>query len=169
MNPFHYAKSLYSNLDLPQQLTWAFALLLLSLVAVMAGVVLIRRAFGEPRRSSTGALPPPGLVNVERHELMGRFWHWSLFGMHPYIRTFAAAEPLSLMGFAGRIPTAFSHSRCRSHSGLGQPRSNLCCHRYPELAAQFFKHVQGWVTTCSSALPGAGPASTGCTACASPR
>jgi hypothetical protein len=81
MNPFHYGKNFYSNLDLPQQLTWAFALLLLSLVAVMAGLVLIRRAFGEPRRSSKGALPPPGLTEVERDELMGRFWHWSLFGM----------------------------------------------------------------------------------------
>lgn len=81
MNPFRYAKNLYSNDDLPQQLTWEFALFLLSLVAVMAGLVLIRRAFGEPRRSSTGALPPPDLVNVERHEAMGRFWHWSLFGM----------------------------------------------------------------------------------------
>lgn len=81
MNPFRYAKNLYSNDYLPQQLTWEFALFLLSLVAVMAGLVLIRRAFGEPRRSSTGALPPPGLANVERHEAMGRFWHWSLFGM----------------------------------------------------------------------------------------
>src|SRR6188474_64591 len=81
MNPFRYAKNLYSNDDLPQQLTWEFALFLLSLVAVMAGLVLIRRAFGEPRTSSTGALPPPGLDKVERHELMGRFWHWSLFGM----------------------------------------------------------------------------------------
>ncbi len=62
MNPFRYAKNFYSNRDLPQQLTWEFALFLLSLVAVMAGLVLIRRAFGEPRRSSTGALPPPGLA-----------------------------------------------------------------------------------------------------------
>ena len=60
MNPFHYAKSFFSNDYLPQQLTWAFGLFLLSLVAVMAGLVLIRRAFGEPRRSSTGAPPPPG-------------------------------------------------------------------------------------------------------------
>jgi cytochrome b subunit of formate dehydrogenase len=44
-------------------------------------VVLIRRAVGEPRRSSTGALPPPGLTYIERYEVMGRFWHWSLFGM----------------------------------------------------------------------------------------
>lgn len=81
MNLFHYAKSYYSNDDLRQKLTWEFALLLLSLVAVMAGLVLIRRAFGEPRRSSKGALPPPGLANFERHEAGGRFWHWSLFGM----------------------------------------------------------------------------------------
>ena len=81
MNPFRYAKSFYSNDDLPHQVTWEFALLLLSLIAVMAGLVLIRRAFGEPRRSSTGTLPPPGLANFERHEAMGRVWHWSLFGM----------------------------------------------------------------------------------------
>jgi len=43
--------------------------------------------------------------------------------LHPYIRTFAAAEPLSLMGFAGRVPTALSHSKCRSRSGLRRPRS----------------------------------------------
>jgi len=29
-------------------------------VVVMAGLVLIRYSFGEPRRSSTGAPPPPG-------------------------------------------------------------------------------------------------------------
>jgi hypothetical protein len=33
MDPFRYAKSFYSNDDLPQQLTSEFALLLLSLVA----------------------------------------------------------------------------------------------------------------------------------------
>jgi cytochrome b subunit of formate dehydrogenase len=81
MNPFHYAKSFYSNLDLPQQLTWAFALLLLSLVAVMAGVALIRRAFGEPRRSSTGALPPPGIATFERYEVGARLWHVGLVGI----------------------------------------------------------------------------------------
>ena len=81
MNPFRYAKNFFSNAYLPQQVTWEFAVLLLSLVAVMAGLVLIRRAFGGPRRSSTGALPPPGLANVERYEMMGRFWHWSLFAM----------------------------------------------------------------------------------------
>ncbi len=44
--------------------------------------------------------------------------------------------------------------------------------RDPELATQFFKHVRWqsrWATTCSSAPSGAGPASTGCTGCASPR
>jgi cytochrome b subunit of formate dehydrogenase len=81
MNPFHYAKSFFSDDYLPQQLTWAFGLFLLSLVAVMAGVVLIRRAFGAPRRSSTGALPPAGLAAFERYEVMARFWHWGLFGM----------------------------------------------------------------------------------------
>jgi hypothetical protein len=78
MDPFRYAKSFYSNDALRQQLTWEFALLLLSLVAVMAGLVLIRRAFGQPHRSAKGALPPQGLVTIE---IGGRFWHWSLFGM----------------------------------------------------------------------------------------
>jgi len=81
MNPFQYAKSFFSDDYLPQQLTWAFALFLLSLVVVMAGLVLLRRAFGAPRRSSTGAQPPPGVTAFERYEKMGRFWHWSLFGM----------------------------------------------------------------------------------------
>ena len=81
MNPFQYAKNFFSDDYLPQQLTWAFALFLLSLVTVMAGLVLIRRAFGQPRRSSHGAVPPRGITLFQRHELMGRFWHWSLFGM----------------------------------------------------------------------------------------
>jgi cytochrome b subunit of formate dehydrogenase len=81
VNPFHYAKNIYSNDYLPQQLTGDLALLLLSLVLVMGGLVLIRRAFGIPRRGSTGKLPPPGLTHVERYELMARFWHWSVFGM----------------------------------------------------------------------------------------
>ena len=42
MNPFHYAKNFFSDDYLPQQLTWAFGLFLLSLVVVMAGLVLIR-------------------------------------------------------------------------------------------------------------------------------
>ena len=81
MNPFRYAKNFYSNDDLPQQLTWELALLLLSLVALMAGLVLIRRAFGEPRRSSKGALPPPGVAKVERYEIGARLWHFGVFGL----------------------------------------------------------------------------------------
>ena len=81
MNPYEYAKNFFSNDYLAQQVTWEFGLLLLSLVAVIAGLVLIRRAFGEPTRSTKGAPPPPGLASVERYELMARFWHWSLFGM----------------------------------------------------------------------------------------
>ncbi|MET0168102.1 MAG: cytochrome b/b6 domain-containing protein [Vicinamibacterales bacterium] len=81
MDPFRYAKNFYSNDALPQQLTWEFAILLLSLVAVMAGVVLIRRAFGYPRRSSTGALPPPGVAAVERYEIGARLWHVGVFGL----------------------------------------------------------------------------------------
>jgi len=46
MNPFHYAKCFFSNVYLPQQLCWELGLLVLSLVAVMAGLVLMRRAFG---------------------------------------------------------------------------------------------------------------------------
>jgi len=81
MNLFRYAKNFFSGDWLPQQLTGAFGLLLLSLVALMGGVVLMRHAFGDPRRSALGALPPAGLTKFERYELMGRFWHWSLFGM----------------------------------------------------------------------------------------
>jgi cytochrome b subunit of formate dehydrogenase len=81
MNPFHYAKDFFSNDYLPQQLTWAFGLFLLSLVVVMAGLVLIRRAFGEPRRSSTGTLPPPGFAIFERYEIGARLWHFGLVGI----------------------------------------------------------------------------------------
>jgi cytochrome b subunit of formate dehydrogenase len=81
MNPFHYAKNFFSNEYLPQQLTWAFVVLLLSLVVVMAGLVLIRRAFGEPRRSSKGAHPPPGVAIVERYEIGARLWHFGVFGL----------------------------------------------------------------------------------------
>jgi cytochrome b subunit of formate dehydrogenase len=81
MNLFQYAKNFFSADWLRQQLTWTFGFFLLSLVAVMAGLVLMRHGFGEPRRSSTGAPPPKGLMFFERHEAMGRFWHWSLFGM----------------------------------------------------------------------------------------
>ena len=81
MNPFHYAKNFFSSEFLPQQLTGAFVLFLLSLVALLAGVVLMRHALGEPRRGSRGAPPPQGLTLFERYEAFGRFWHWSLFGM----------------------------------------------------------------------------------------
>jgi hypothetical protein len=33
--------------------------------------------------------------------------------------------PLSLMGLAGRLPIAFTHSRCYGRFGFGQPRSDL--------------------------------------------
>jgi cytochrome b subunit of formate dehydrogenase len=81
MNPFHYAKDFFSDGYLPQQLTWAFGLFLLSLVVVMAGLVLIRYSFGEPRRSSTGAPPPPGHAAFERYEAGARLWHLGQFGM----------------------------------------------------------------------------------------
>jgi cytochrome b subunit of formate dehydrogenase len=81
MNPFRFAKDFFSDDYLPQQLTWAFGLFLLSLVVVMAGLVLMRRAFGEPRRSSSGALPPPGLATFERYEVGARLWHLGLFGL----------------------------------------------------------------------------------------
>jgi len=81
MNPFHYAKSVFSNEYLPQQVTWWFAVFLLSLVLVMAGVVLVRRAFGKPRRSSRGAAPPPGVTVVERYEIGARLWHFGVFGL----------------------------------------------------------------------------------------
>ena len=81
MNPFRYAKNFFSDDYLAQQLTWAFGLFLLSLVVVMAGVVLIRRAVGKPRRSSTGTLPPPGLAAFERYEIGARLWHVGLVGI----------------------------------------------------------------------------------------
>ena len=33
--------------------------------------------------------------------------------------------PLSLMGLAGRLPIAFTHSQCFGRFGFGQPRSDL--------------------------------------------
>jgi len=81
MNPFRYAKNFFSDDYLAQQLTWAFGLFLLSLVVVMAGVVLIRRAVGKPRRSSTGTLPPPGPAAFERYEIGARLWHLGLVGI----------------------------------------------------------------------------------------
>jgi cytochrome b subunit of formate dehydrogenase len=81
MDPFRYAKNFYNNEYLPQQLTWEFGIFLLSLVAIMAGVVLMRRAFGKPRRSSKGALPPPDVAIVERYEIGARLWHFGVFGL----------------------------------------------------------------------------------------
>jgi cytochrome b subunit of formate dehydrogenase len=81
VNPFHYAKSFFSDDYLPQQLTWAFGLFLLSLVVVMAGLVLVRRAFGGPRRSTTGSLPPSSVATFERYEIGARLWHVGLVGI----------------------------------------------------------------------------------------
>jgi cytochrome b subunit of formate dehydrogenase len=82
MDPFRYAKNFFSDAYLPQQLTWQFGLFLLSLVAVMAGLVLIRRGFfGTPRRSATGAPPPPGASIFERYEIGARLWHIGLVGI----------------------------------------------------------------------------------------
>jgi cytochrome b subunit of formate dehydrogenase len=81
MNPFHYAKSAFSDDYLPQQVTWWVAVFLLSLVLVMAGVVMIRQAFGKPRRSSRGSPPPPGVTVVERYEIGARLWHFGVFGL----------------------------------------------------------------------------------------
>ena len=81
MNPFHYAKNFFSADYLPQQMTWAFGLLLLSLVVIMAGLVLVRRAFGLPRRSAAGALPPANSATFERYEIGARLWHVGLVGI----------------------------------------------------------------------------------------
>ena len=81
MNPYHYAKNFFSADYLPQQLTWAFGLLLLSLVVIMAGLVLIRRAFGLPRRSAAGAVPPANFATFERYEIGARLWHVGLVGI----------------------------------------------------------------------------------------
>lgn len=80
MDFFISARNFFSNGVLPQQASWSMGLLLLSLVAIVAGWVLIRRSFGAPRIMPQGASPPAGQA-FERYELMGRFWHWSLFGM----------------------------------------------------------------------------------------
>jgi cytochrome b subunit of formate dehydrogenase len=100
VNPFHYAKNFFSDDFLPQQLTWAFGLLLLSLVAVIAGLVLLRRALGEPRRSSKGAQPPPGSVVFERYEIGARLWHVGLVGilLALWISGFAFYAPGSVPG-----------------------------------------------------------------------
>lgn len=77
---FVSAKNFFDNAALPQQATWSFGLLLLSLMAIVAGLMLIRRSFGKPvhNRNST---PRPVASSYQRYELMARFWHWSLFGM----------------------------------------------------------------------------------------
>jgi len=81
MNPFRYAKNFFSDDFLPQQVILAIAILLLSIVLVMAGLVLIRRAFGPPRHSSSGTRPPPGLASFERYEIGARLWHIGLVGI----------------------------------------------------------------------------------------
>jgi cytochrome b subunit of formate dehydrogenase len=81
MNPFRYAKNFFSDDFLPQQVILATAILLLAIVLVMAGLVLIRRAFGLPRHSSSGAPPPPGLASFERYEIGARLWHIGLVGI----------------------------------------------------------------------------------------
>jgi len=81
MNPFRYAKNFFSDDFLAQQVTLAFGVFLLSLVLVMAGLVLIRRAFGLPRRSSGGTPPPPGFATFERYEIGARLWHIGLVGI----------------------------------------------------------------------------------------
>ena len=117
MNPFHYAKNFFSNDFLPQQVTWAFVVFLLSLVVIMAGAVLMRHAFGEPRRSSKGAPPPAGLTVFERYEAFGRFWHWSLFGMllALWISGFAFYAPGSV---PGPVPV-FGVTWLTAHLGFG--------------------------------------------------
>jgi len=89
MDPFRYAKNFYSTDALPQQVIWQVALLLLSLVAIMAGIVLIRRAMGKPHRSAKGALPPPNVAVVERYEIGARLWHVGVLGI------------LLVLGFSG--------------------------------------------------------------------
>jgi cytochrome b subunit of formate dehydrogenase len=80
MNPFHYDKNYFSDEYLPQQVTWEFGLLLLSLVVLMIGLVLLRRSFGKPRRSTQGATPPAG-ATFERYEIGARLWHVGLVGI----------------------------------------------------------------------------------------
>lgn len=45
--------------------------------------------------------------------------------LQPYIRTFAAATPLSLMECAGRVPIDSMHSKCVAPDGFGLPRLSL--------------------------------------------
>ena len=48
--------------------------------------------------------------------------------LQPYIRTFTAAMPLSLMECAGWVPIDSMHSKCVAPDGFGQPRSYLFRH-----------------------------------------
>ena len=80
MNPFRYSQNFFSTDFLPNQVTWLVGLLLLSLVAVMMGVVLLRRAFGKARRSSSGS-PPPAGATFEKYEIGARLWHLGLVGI----------------------------------------------------------------------------------------
>jgi cytochrome b subunit of formate dehydrogenase len=81
MSPLHYDKNFFSDAYLAQQVTWEFGLFLLSLVVLMAGLVLMRRAFGEPRRSASGTPPPPQAAVFERYEIGARLWHVGLVGI----------------------------------------------------------------------------------------
>jgi hypothetical protein len=49
--------------------------------------------------------------------------------LQPYIRTFFAAMPLSLMECAGWVPIDSMHSKCFAPDGFGQPRSYLFRHQ----------------------------------------
>ena len=49
--------------------------------------------------------------------------------MQPYIRTFFAAVPLSLMECAGWVPIDSMHSKCVAPDGFDQPRSYLFRHQ----------------------------------------
>jgi hypothetical protein len=117
MNPFHYAKDFFSGDYLPQQLTWAFGLFLLSLVVVMAGLVLMRRAFGEPRRSSTGAPPPPGFATFERYEVGARLWHLGLFGM--LLALWISGAAFYAPGVVPDLPSLFRMSWLFVHLAFG--------------------------------------------------
>jgi len=62
--------------------------------------------------------------------------------LHPYIRTSSAARwPLSMMGFAGRLPFAYTHSMCLGWAGFCYPRSNLFCHHRVIARA-----IGGWIS-----------------------
>jgi cytochrome b subunit of formate dehydrogenase len=117
MNPFHYAKNFFSDDYLPQQVTWAFGLFLLSLVALMAGLVLIRRTFGEPLRSSKGTLPPPGLATFERYEIGARLWHWSLVGV--LLALWISGAAFYAPGIVPNLPGLFGMTWLFAHLAFG--------------------------------------------------